>query len=257
MSFQLSKREQVMIALICLILTVGLISFYLLNIKPIQGTVQALEVELDQEEAILTTINASINDNQEKSFQGTMELQKVIPVEPLLEQFLLDLVKAETVSNSFITSMEFGGDSTDETINIVEEYMEEAEETDEVNSENNSESAIGDGAIPEGLQRLTVNLTVESPSYYELEAFIKALEELKRITKIDELSFSGNKEVVSIEDKPEKLTYTLTVSTFYYPKLAELRDQLPPLEVPKPGQKVNPLVPVVPSGHDNGINEEK
>jgi type IV pilus assembly protein PilO len=263
MSFQLSKKEQVMIAVIFLLLTAGLISFYLLTIKPIQATVQELEMELNQEEAVLATIDASINDKQDKSFQGTMELQKVVPVEPLLEQFLLDLVKAETVSNSFITSMEFGGSNdTDETTNIVEEYMEEVEETDEENSENTNDtdaaiSSTRNGTIPEGLKRLTVTLTVESPSYYELEAFIRAIEELKRITKVDELSFSGNKEIVSTEDEPEKLTYTLTLSTFYYPKLAELRDQLPPLEVPKPGQKVNPLVPVVPTADDNEDTNRK
>jgi type IV pilus assembly protein PilO len=184
-----------------------------------------------------------------------MELQKKLPVEPVLEQFLLDLEKAETVSGSFITSMSFGEEGTDEATNLVEEYIQEAQGSTNAEEESVEENLTEDG-IPGGIERLTVNLTVEAPSYFELEAFLKAIEETRRISKIDELSFSGNEEAISTNTRPEKLTYSLTISTFYYPRLVELKDQLPPLEIPNPSQKMNPLVPLISSNELETKEEE-
>ncbi len=263
MSFRLTKKETLIISVIFLLVVAGILNSYLFIILPVQATLQTSEVELKQEEALLSTIEASVTNKQEQAFQGTMELQKKLPVEPLLEQFLLDLEKAEIISGSFITSMSFGEKGIEEATNLVEEYIQETQgilagDTKETNDvKQTDQGRTAEGMIPEGVERLTVNLTVESPSYFELEAFLKALEDLRRITKIDELSFSGNEEVVTTDSPPEKLTYTLTVSTFYYPKLEELRGQLPPLEVPNPSRKINPLVPLIPDESDNDENEDK
>jgi type IV pilus assembly protein PilO len=264
MSFRLSKKERFIVAIIFLLIAAGLINFYIFLLQPVQSKAEQLETELKQEEALLSTVEASVHNKQEKAFQGTMELQKKLPVEPLLEQFLLDLEKAEIVSGSFITSMSFGEKGNEEGTDLIQEYMKEvegaidgqtgdgSEGTDET-----SQESTATGVIPEGIGRLTVNLTVEAPSYFELEAFLKAIEETRRISKIDELSFSGNEEAISTVNEPEKLTYTLTVSTFYYPKLEELKGQLPSLEVPTPSKKINPLVPLVPSDRKDENEQEE
>jgi type IV pilus assembly protein PilO len=261
MSFRLSRKERFIMAIIFLFLAAGLVNYYLFILQPVQSKAEQFETELNQEEALLSTVEASVHNKQEKAFQGTMELQKKLPVEPLLEQFLLDLEKAEIVSGSFITSMSFGKKGNEDSTNLVEQYIEGVEEA--IDSQNDASSEETDasqestakGLIPEGIKRLTVNLTVEAPSYFELEAFLRAIEETRRISKIDELRFSGNEEAVSTDSEPETLIYTLTVSTFYYPKLEELKDQLPSLEVPNPSQKINPLVPLVPGSKN--VNEEE
>lgn len=256
MNFRLTKKELI-ISIIFLLVTAALASVYLYFIKPVRASLQTAESVLKQEEALLSTVEASINNKQENAFQGTMQLQKKLPVEPLLEQFLLDLEKAEIISGSFITSMSFGDKGTNEATDLVEEYLKETQVLLEGNTEESDDvtqagqNATIEGIIPEGIKRLTVNLTVKSPSYFELEAFIKALEDLRRITKVDELSFSGNEELVTTDSTVEHLTYTLTVSAFFFPKLEVLREQLPPFEIPNPSQKVNPLVPLVSNENSN------
>ncbi|MFD1736029.1 LysM peptidoglycan-binding domain-containing protein [Bacillus salitolerans] len=278
MSFRLSKQNILLLMTIIIIALAGFVNAYLFIMKPVQANVETLQGQLQQEEAMLSTVEASVNNRQEKAYQGTTELQKKLPVDPLLEQFILDLEKAEIVSGSFISTMSFGEKVEDDGgTSLVDEYLKEAEKAKEENAdltdigsnddnedgEKTSPETSTDLPMPEGVQKLSVNLTVESPTYFELEAFIAALENLPRITKIDSLTFAGIKEIVTTENKPEKLTYTLTVSTFYFPKLEELKSQLPPLEVPSPSQKVNPLVPVVPkdetegSGEDSPVDEGK
>ena len=80
-------------------------------------------------------------------------------------------------------------------------------------------------------------MSVEASVLYELEAFIKELEELPRITKVDSLTFSG----VAEGDTSNVLTYSVVASTYYYPDLTDLKNQLPDYEAPAPSKKTNPL----------------
>ncbi|MBM6619751.1 LysM peptidoglycan-binding domain-containing protein [Bacillus suaedaesalsae] len=254
MRLHLSKKETIILSLV-LILSFAMISFiYFMLIKPKQETLHDVEKKLISEEALLAGAEARIENKQKVDSEGTLQLQKKLPVDPLVEQFLLDLEKAETISESFITSMDFGVETVETASTVVEEYIEEAqgnENTEEV--ESNDEARTG--VIPDGIESVSVLLTVEAPTYFELEAFLSAIEQSSRITKVDELNFSGNKEVITTDDVPDKLTYTVRVTTFYYPKLEELKEQLPSLDVPDPSAKMNPLVPVVPKTSFNSSRD--
>ncbi|MDQ0219378.1 LysM peptidoglycan-binding domain-containing protein [Peribacillus cavernae] len=116
--------------------------------------------------------------------------------------------------------------------------------------------------MPPGIEKITAAMVVEAPGYFELEGFIKAVEELPRITKVESLVFTGNQEIKQVEDQSDKLRYNMTVSTYYYPGLEKLKKQLPKYDVPEPGNKVNPFyqselsIPAKPSrgqepGNDN------
>lgn len=252
----ITKKQLYILAAIFITVNACLINYYFFIIKPVQDSLNKASVQLRQEEALLSTVEAILNNKQETAVQGTIELQKRLPVDPLLEQFLLDLEKAETISGSFITSMSFGEHRTEWTADFVDEYIaaQTEEEVEEETVENTEEQT--NEMLPSGIERLTIKLTVEAPSYFELEAFLQAIEDTRRITKIDELSFSGNEELVISGNEPDRLVYTLTVSTFYYPKLTELKNQLPPMEVPDPGRKINPLVPLIPDDDRNEDTEE-
>ncbi len=264
MRFRLSNKETLVISIVFLALLIGIANFYLFFNSPLQKSLQNGESELRQEEALLSTVEASIRNKQDNAFRGTLELQKRLPVASLLEQFLLDLEMAEVVSGSFITSMSFGEKNDDELNDILGALQQQTQVVNSGNTEKSDENLTGNdqkpegGIIPEDIKRVKVNLTVESPTYFELEAFLKTLEDLRRITKVDELSFSGNQEVVSPDTKTSNITYMLSVSTFYYPKLEELKNQLPQLEIPESGKKINPLLPMVPIGNneDSFIEED-
>ena len=84
-------------------------------------------------------------------------------------------------------------------------------------------------------------MSVESPSYMELEKFITFLEQSERIVVVEAIDFSANDEIISTEQTDQLLTYQIKLSAFYMPTLSDLIDELPKLETPEPADKKNPF----------------
>ena len=84
-------------------------------------------------------------------------------------------------------------------------------------------------------------MSVKSPSYKELVAFLESISSMQRISNVDSLSFSGNEEITSIEQKIGELNYQLVVSVFYYPDLSDLQNDTPVMDTPKPSGKDDPF----------------
>ena len=82
---------------------------------------------------------------------------------------------------------------------------------------------------------------MKSPSYNELVVFLESILSMQRISNVDSLTFSGNEEITSIEQEVGELDYQLVVSTFYYPSLTDLQDDIPVMETPKPSGKDDPF----------------
>lgn len=254
------NNKRTLIASVCVILILALLAGeYFLFLKPLKSEIKTFKTQLETEEKLYDVMGQRLADSTNEVVEQTSILQKKLPVLPFLEQFLLDLEKAEVISNSLITTMTFddadlnieeinqedlnaedllnGQENINYEINGKEVFSEDEANTGETQSENQPEIP----AIPEGMKRITVNLTVKSDNYFDMLKFLKVIEDQERITKIDSLSFSGGEEVKSVDDKVEGLTYTVVLSTFYYPKLEELKDQLPAFDTPPPSNKDNPL----------------
>lgn len=94
-----------------------------------------------------------------------------------------------------------------------------------------------------GLKKLTISLSVESPTYEDLEKFISTLESLNRIVVVESINYSGGKEITSLDIEPadKKLSYSLSVSAYYLPTLNDLIAELPKIDAPAPANKKNPL----------------
>jgi type IV pilus assembly protein PilO len=232
---------------------------YFLFLQPLINEVKSVKTQLETEEKLYEVMAQRLADSTNEVVEQTSTLQKQLPVLPFLEQFILDLEKAEVISNSLITNMSFSDgelsidEATQQNLTPEEQINESANLNYEVNGkevfsgdeaqqgESQTEEQTVAPIIPEGMKRITVNLSVKSDNYFDMLTFLKVIESLERITKIDSLSFSGGEEVKSVDAKVEGLTYTLVLSTFYYPKLEELKDQLPSFETPPPSNKDNPL----------------
>lgn len=227
---------------------------YYLYLQPLKNEVKTIETQLDTEQKLYETMAQRLADSTNQVVEQTSTLQKNLPVQPFLEQFILDLEKAEVISNSLITNMSFSdGDlnldeAAQQNMTIEEQLNADATSNYEINGKevfSGEEANQGEAqpalAIPEGMKRVTVNLSVKSDNYFDMLSFMKVIENFERITKIDSLSFSGGEEVKSVDTKVEGLTYSLVLSTFYYPKLEELKEQLPAFETPPPSNKDNPL----------------
>ncbi len=234
MTVRFSKRQLFVFVLMLTVLGAAIIGLYFYLLYPRYQQIEELNNTVASEKKILAATRAEIAKQKSSLPESVVELQKKIPVKPLTEQLLLDLEKAEVVSDSTISSM---------TFNEEENATGEQQKTDASSKTEQSSSRL-----PDGLKKVTVQLTVQSPSYYQLERFLQTLENLNRIVSIESLSFTGNPELTSVDTEVNPLTYSVTVSAFYYPKLAKLQNMLPQIDVPPPSKKRNPLTEIIPEG---------
>lgn len=80
-------------------------------------------------------------------------------------------------------------------------------------------SPIASSSLPDSLKLLTMNLTVAATDKKEIKQFLKEIEFLPRIMRIDSVSYATpNKEVTasSTDIKEEQLQATIQLTTFYY-----------------------------------------
>ncbi len=242
------KKHTILLGLI--IVFSGLIAYfsYLILLQPKTLEIQSLQNQIETENTFIQTLQKSNKGSSEGTLLSAVELQKILPVSPFEEQFLLDLEKAETISNSLITTLAFQDGETvsveEEDNELIETDEEELDADDEEDGGDVNTEAAKEEVMPEGLEKLTVDLTVTSPSYYELEEFLRQLENSKRLTQIESVQVEGKPEVIHLlEENNEdgQFVYNVVVSTFYLPNLEALREQLPPFFTPEPSDKENPF----------------
>ena len=215
---------------------------YIQMYQPVIKEIMKLQSSITTVKNEVSTLDVSKKVDTAELLTNTANLQKKLPVAELSDQFVLLLEKAEVASGSRIISIAFNkGDNTEAANTTAEDNIAAAEQAnqDAKNAMNFQQDTATTPAttLPAGVKKLTVTLSVESPSYTELEAFIKELEELPRITKVESLSFAG----VAEGDTSNVLTYSVVASTYYYPDLTDLKNQLPDYEAPAPSKKTNPL----------------
>lgn len=240
--FSLKNKLIVGTATLFLILLIGFAQFFVLT--PLKTDVDIKEKSLESEQKLVEVVNQKKDSTAETDTEGTRELQKKVPVQPLQEQFILDLEKAENVSNSKISAMSFSKDAgsalTSDQTNP--ENANAAQTAADPNAAHQStQNQQPEPAVPTGLKKLTVQLNVESPTYKDLEKFIETLESLQRIVVVEAITYSGGQEITSLLQEEQPITYSLTVSAFYMPDLEDLEAELPEIDAPEPANKKNPL----------------
>ncbi|MGE7779520.1 hypothetical protein ACQKL0_06130 [Peribacillus sp. NPDC097264] len=261
-----NKKELFLLAgtLFVFALVFILLYFYLLN--PVKKELASKTSELKNEEQILEMVQMKVGTGTGVDFESTTELQKRLPVQPLTDQFVLNLEKAEVVSNSFIVDMAFADgetpvepepteatgaeepaatDEASESTDTNDQDPEvEGEATDSKETTTEAQDQIvteAPGTLPNSLKKLSATMNVKSSSYDEMLEFIQSIQATNRIFTIDSLTFEGAKEVRSRDQIQEPLEYGLTVSAYYYPSLTDLQDQTPIVATPKPSEKKNPF----------------
>jgi len=247
LTLRLTKKHLVSLMLITLFL-IGLTALiHFLFVKPAETEIDNLKSNISMQEKFIEVLNGKKSEEVPSAVSST-EIQKKLPVIPLVEQLILQIQEAELVSKSKISNMSFS--ESDFAPPVEENLQQETPDTENTESETTEteetdvdKQQIIDPALLEGLKQVTVSLTVESPGYYELEEFLSKIEHQTRITKVDSLNFTGKQEITSITqaDVDEPLTYAVTISTFYMPAYPELAVDAPTIEVPDPGNKKNPL----------------
>ncbi|WP_050615925.1 GspMb/PilO family protein [Bacillus testis] len=221
MNASLSKKQMLIVVGASLLAAIVIAVLFFWKVYPMQNSIVLKEQELRNQENVVAALQSKAKPVQEVSFEKSTQLQKKLPVKPLVQQIVMNIEKAETISNSFVQNMSFSEDGTGGE------------------GESNTVSAAQPGV--EGLQKMTVTLNVQSPTYKELNAFLSTIEGMQRILTIDNLTFTGEEEVTSIEQSAAPLDYSLTVSAYYAPALQDLEKDLPAMDKPQPGRKANPF----------------
>lgn len=242
----ISRKMRVLLSILTAVLVLGAsVSWYMLKVKPLEKQISTLESSILSEQALIDQYETGNSDNKAtEEGQNTLSLQKKIPVVDNVDQFLLLLEEAEVVSGSLISNVSFSKSteaaSNETTLEEDIETLEGAEGAEQQEEQPESTSPT----LPAGLEKLTATLTVEADHYFQLETFVRQMEQSERITNVESLQFSGFEEISHLEQLPEEqevLTYNLTISTYYFPKLEELKDQAPKYEPLDPAEKKNPL----------------
>ncbi|MEH7119723.1 hypothetical protein V7128_20240 [Neobacillus vireti] len=254
MKFRLSKLDKIIIGSGALLIVSVIVYAQFFSLSPLKSDLSLKRQTLQTEQKLLEAVSEKKAETASSKPEDTAELQKRVPVQPLEEQFILDLEKAETVSNSRIKTMSFSKDA-DVTVATDQANQQTAvagqtstsaqtgTSQDSANQNAANQTTAQQQASPAtyGLKKLTAQLQVESPTYQDLEKFIGTLENLTRIVAVEAINYTGGQEITSLDTQTQPLTYSITVSTFYLPSLVDLQGDLPKMDSPAPAGKDNPL----------------
>lgn len=258
----LSRKEKILFFLLLFLVLAFAVGSYFFFIQPKKEELANKEQELETEQQLLATIESRLANIDSTMYTSTVQLQKEVPVKPLVEKLLLDIEKAEIVSESFVAAISIG-EGTELTPEEMEgNNEEEAAEGENAEGEDGSEEEQEDGSseekgereeaetdapeevtipLPEGVEKITVELEVQSDNYFQFEKFIETLENNERITLIENITIEGQEEITSEEQEDEPLTYTVSLSIFYMPGLTDLIAEVPEIDAPEPSKKKNPF----------------
>lgn len=242
MKLRFPKKQRLIIGIVTLLVVLFIVYAQFFKLSPLKSDLANKQQSLESEQKLLEIVS-------QKTTEDTRELQKKLPVKPLQEQLILDLEKAENLSKSKINSMGFSKDADvnttadQATAENANGQQATTNQTDTNQATANQDTAAQQTASAQiaGLKKLTVSLSVESPTYEDLEKFIDTLESLNRIVVVESISYSGGQEITSLDQEDEPLSYSLTISAFYMPSLTDLAAELPKIDAPAPAGKDNPL----------------
>ncbi|WP_195572212.1 hypothetical protein [Paenibacillus sp. 1001270B_150601_E10] len=243
-----------------IVIVLGLSLYYMYGIQPIKKSITAKKEELKTNQKILETLQVQTHTNQQ-SEEDLVELQKKIPVEAFTDLLIMELRIREQDTSSVITNYSFATTptTTTELYQVIGDPEAEAAqggsapassapaantEQEQAAGESQAEpSAGGDGSQPSQAAalpaleviKLGVNLEVEAPSYVKFNSFLKSIEAMERIIKVDSISFDDTKN-----------KYSLSFTTFFVPAFQGIEEQLPPGIFPAPSGKKVPIRSAIP-----------
>jgi type IV pilus assembly protein PilO len=212
------SRFIIIIVLLLLIMTGFVISYFFL-LKPVEFEVEQTIGKLKQEDLLIKALEKRVQDNTESATIDLVEIQRKIPSEPFIDRFLLDLRSIEQSSNNDISSLSISEEDAGTLLNVIQSEAETSGQTP---------------ATEQILKKVSVTISLISPTYNDLQKFIEGIEGLERITKVGNIGFGT---------ETKDISYNLSISTFYAPQFQGLVDELPSITFPVPSKKTNPLVP--------------
>lgn len=152
-------------------------------------------------------------------------LEKKIPLERNLDEYILALQRFETMTNSKIENIQFGYDQdlqVAEEEEKLEEFDEEIEDKEKADEDEIEEKLTIDASIlnekPEELEVMSVRFNAISPSLDDFLNLIKLIENEERLSIVTNLHFEQltEAELTLESDVSDKISFEAELTTFYY-----------------------------------------
>jgi type IV pilus assembly protein PilO len=246
------KAKVYILILIIVLFFISITLFYFQMIFPLQNKMKASSTQLKEEKSLSAKTNQGTSLSNGLLVSQTKSLQMRLPVSVSIENFLLELEKAEVASGSQIKSIVFVNDkeADNEGQNGTNSPISSNQDST-INGNNQSNSNISQNnqshtsnqieeLLPRGVEKKSINLVVEAQDYSQLYRFVEEIESLQRITSIDSIQFDQS--TASNDQKAQPLNFQITLSIFYYPSLENiLKSAKPKINTPDPSNKLNPL----------------
>ncbi len=245
-----------------LVMLLALIAFLLLAVGYYyviipKGEVRTARTTSIEQIAIENKVLKNEIDNFEvvvRDEQNDYNLRKKLPKKRELDSLIHTINEVELISDSKIVSIAFNnydeevsqstlGEPTEEEraeleaqneedaeTEEVDEETEEVEETDETDENGESPEVdetkpvtpIDIALLPEELKLISLNVVLSVLDYDHLLDFLKEVEQVERVIRIDSVEFSKPGEEEMINEFPdERITVTVQLTTFYSEEVVE------------------------------------
>lgn len=219
-----SKKSGIL--LLALLIASLLFALYYYVILPKKDEVQAKEASIQSLQTEIKSLEqslASFDEQLEVPMQDTLEMQKKVPSVRAVEQILRDMVEIEEVTGTRMESLVFNNydepvaDANVGQTNTVAEAEAKVNEENQENSETPPVSTIAQENIPPELKLVTFTFDIGALTFDSMVTFLKEVEKLERVMKIDtiKMSLPGEKEKLD-KEADTTIKATVQITTFYY-----------------------------------------
>lgn len=223
----LFSNKQTGYLVISALIAVLLGAIYYFLVYPMSEEKNSKEVTIStvrSEIALLDSqLTAPVEEGEDKN---SFQLEKKVPLTRELDMLIKSIEEVDLVSEAKIESIEFNNydeivaDST--LVPSEEEASPEADDaaTEEIEGEQPAEtpvSPVANSTLPPQLKLITFNINILTKDYDHLNTFIKELESIERIKRIDQIEFllPGEESLLELDYK-EAISARIQVTTFYY-----------------------------------------
>jgi len=219
-----SKKSGIL--LLALLIASLLFALYYYVILPKKDEVQAKEASIQSLQNEIKSLEqslASFDEQLEVPMQDTLDMQKKVPSVRAVEQVLRDMVEIEEVTGTRMESLIFNNydepvaDANVGQTNTVAEAEAKVNEENQENSETPPVSTIAQENIPPELKLVTFTFDIGALTFDSMVTFLKEVEKLERVMKIDtiKMSLPGEKEKLD-KEADTTIKATVQITTFYY-----------------------------------------
>lgn len=222
---QLSSSKNSGLLLLVAFVFAVLFAIYYYVVLPKQEEVAHAESAVNQLQTDISSLNekiALIEENRSQETVNDFALRKKVPQQRAMKELLLSIEEIEFIAQTRVLSLDFNNyDSL-----VVESTLEDPNKQEETEAELVEEesadsvlpvSSIARETLPAELKMITFNIEVAAQDQTQIEQFLKEIESLERVMRVDAIHYElPGEEAAMAVDQLDIVTAEIQVTTFYY-----------------------------------------